>query len=192
MALKDFRHALDSPQPGMKICGKCQKEFPRNADWFDRDKDKVDGFKRWCKQCRKERREVKELEQSHALVKTLDAAVVANLSEARPGGSVTPHQLEFYQCLTTLFGGVQGAAMHWMATFIAAQPGSQTRERLLGQYNKLMIACSDSNKISPPPELMSDEELNTAISRDEERIRRNEEKMRQDSIPGTVVIGDDE
>ncbi len=162
----------------MKVCGKCQKELPATADHFDRDREKPDGLKGWCKQCRKERAELDTLKEQAAMIETLDKAVLANLMEAKPGGSMTPHQLEFYQCLTAMFGGAQGAAMHWMGTFIASKPGSQTRERLLGQYSRLMEACSESSKVSPPPDLMSDEELAASIARDEERMRRNESKLK--------------
>lgn len=167
---------------GTKVCGKCQKELPKNSDFFDKDQSKDDGFKKWCKSCRKERREVADMQQKISLVETLDSAVLKNLVDARPGGSITPHQLEFYQCINALFGGVQGAAMHWMATFVASKPGSQTRERLLGQYAKLMQSCSADSKVSPPAEMMTDEELQAAINRDEERIRRNEQKLREGSI----------
>jgi hypothetical protein len=172
----------------MKICGHCQKELPKNTDWFDRDQSKEDGFKNWCKACRKERRELARLQEAASIIDTLDKVVVANLANARPGGSDTPHQLEFFQYATMILGGVQGAVQFWAANMIAAKPGSQTRERAMGQYLKLMESCSGDGKVSPPPELMSEEDLKAAIARDEERMRRNEQWMK-DNPPfnGNVI-----
>ncbi len=170
--------------PGIKRCeGPCGKELPKNSDWFDRDRSKEDGFKSWCKKCRAERREVQKLKEHAELFKALDAGVIANLCKAGPGGSLTPHQLEFYQYVTALLGGSQGAAMQWAANFIAAPPGSSIREKMLSNYQKLMISCSGDGKVSPPPELMSDEDLNAAIARDEERMRRNEERLKSEPPP---------
>lgn len=174
-----------------KECGRCGKVFPKTLEYFETDKSKRDGLRGWCKTCRKERREVRNAAKAVDLVQSLDKAVIENLAHARPGGNITPHQLEFYQCLTTLFGGVQGVAMQFVSTYIAANPGSQTRERLLGQYCKLMAACSNDQKVSPPAELMSDEELSAAIERDEERMKRNEQKMREGSIDGSVNHGNE-
>lgn len=173
------RKRYDVPAEGMRFCqGACRRELPASEDFFDRDASKPGGFKLACKKCRKERRELEKLRQASDVLAVLDRSVLANISETRPGGSVTPHQLEFYQILTGLFGGAQGAAMNWMANYIAAPAGSQTRERMLGQYTRLMEACSSDSKVSPPAEMMSDDELNAAIKRDEERMRRNEERLK--------------
>lgn len=168
--------------PGMRRCGRCQKELPASADWFDRDETKEGGFKLWCKKCRKERREVSRLAKAANVVETIDKAVLANLTDARPGGSLTPHQLEFLQCTTAMCGGVQGVAMLWLAQLTAAPPGSAERGRMLAQYLRLMEVCSADSKVTPPAEMMSDEELNAAIARDEERMRRNEQKLREGGV----------
>jgi hypothetical protein len=70
-------------------------------------------------------------------MKTLDMSVMANLADARPGGSTVPHAAEIYQCAMALMGGVQGYAMHYVGNLMAAKPGSQTRERMLTGLMKL-------------------------------------------------------
>lgn len=159
------------PASGMKVCGHCQKEFPKNKDWFDRDSCKEDGFKNWCKKCRQERRNKQQLVEAASLMQKLDLSVVSNLSNSRPGGTDVPHAAEIYQNVMALFGGVQGFAMHWMGTFISAKPGSQTRERMLTGMQKLSQAVSDSNKVSMPSDLMSDEDLDKVMKEREARMR---------------------
>ncbi|MZK53643.1 HNH endonuclease [Clostridium beijerinckii] len=37
---------------GLKICTKCQKEYPMTAQFFSRDKSNKDGLEFWCKECK--------------------------------------------------------------------------------------------------------------------------------------------
>lgn len=157
--------------PGMKICGKCQQELPKNTDHFDRDSSKPSGFKGWCKKCRAERRAMTQAKEAAQMLEKLDLAIVANLAEAKPGGSCIPHQAEVYQNIMALMGGAQGLAMHFVSTYIAAKPGSMTRERMLGQINKMGASLSESAKVSPPTELMSDEEIEARLKESDERLK---------------------
>jgi hypothetical protein len=161
----------DMPPAGMKWCGRCLKELPQNDDWFDRDATKADGFKNWCKQCRQERNELAKLTEAAEIVKTLDKAMIATLTDSQPGGTTVPHQAEMYQVLMSMMGGVQGWGMHWMAQYISAPAGGQSRERMMGQIQKMAAAVSDSNKVSMPAELMSDEDLEIELKKREERMR---------------------
>lgn len=168
----DARKAIRVRPEGVKLCeGPCHRELPANKDHFDRDASKNYALRAWCKQCRKERREALKLKQSAEYLDTLDKTLIQNIVNARPGGSTLPHQAELYQILMTMMGGVQGWGMHWMAQFTAAPPGSQTRERMLGQMQKLAMANSDSNKVQMPAELMSDEDLESEIKKRDERMR---------------------
>jgi hypothetical protein len=158
-------------QAGMKFCGKCQKELPKNRDFFDQDKEKEDGFKNWCKTCRKERRDLAKAKEAAEMMKTLDLSVLANLADAKPGGTTIPHVAEVYQNVMALMGGVQGYAMHLVANFIAAPPGGQIRQRIIADIGKMGMAVSDSNKVSMPSELMTDDDLETELKRREERMK---------------------
>lgn len=176
---------ITNTPPGMKMCGKCRKELPKNRDFFDRDNSKEDGFKSWCKQCRKERHELAQAKHAAELMKQLDMAVVLNLAQAKPGGTCVPHATEIYQSVMAIMGGVQGFAMHWAGTYTAAQPGSQTRERMLGGMLKLSQAVSDSNKVQMPAEMLTDEDLN-------EEVKRREERMKVIPAEFTEIVDDKE
>jgi len=162
----------------MKICGHCQKEFPRNSDWFDRDGTKEDGFKNWCKQCRAEKRQQKELAEAADTIKKMDLAVLGNLAQAKPGGTTIPHAAEIYQNVMALMGGVQGYAMRLVGELLAAPPGGQIRQRYMTQIDKMAVAVSDSNKVSMPAEMMSDEDLETELAKREARMK---------IVPGTFT-----
>lgn len=155
----------------MKFCGKCQKELPKNRDFFDRDEGKEDGFKNWCKTCRKERRDLAKAKEASELIETLSKSVLANLADAKPGGTTIPHVAEIYQNVMALLGGVQGYSMLLAANLIAAPPGGQVRQRTLSDIAKMGMAVSDSNKVSMPSELMSDEDLEAELKRREERMK---------------------
>jgi hypothetical protein len=155
----------------MKCCGKCGLELPQNGDHFDRDQSKPDGFKNWCKKCRAEKRKAAELSRAASVLETLNKTMIAAIIESRPGGTNIPHQAEMYQILMSMLGGVQGWGMHWMAQYVAAAPGSQTRERMLGQMQKMAAAVSDSNKVSMPAELMSDADLDLELKKREDRMQ---------------------
>ena len=155
----------------MKCCGKCGYELPKNSDNFDKDSSKSDGFKNWCKKCREEKRKMARLDNAAAVLETLDKSMIAAITTQKPGGTNIPHQAEMYQVLMSMMGGVQGWAMHWLAQYTASAPGSQTRERMLGQMQKMAAAVSDSNKVQMPADLMSDEDLDAEIKKREERMR---------------------
>lgn len=156
---------------GMKVCGKCQRELPKNTDFFARDQEKEDGFKSWCKVCRKESRDLAKAKEAAEVLKTLDMGILRNLAEAKPGGTTVPHVAEIYQNVMALLGGVQGFSMHLVANLHAAPPGGQIRQRILHDVLKMGEAVSDSNKVSMPAELMSDDDLETEIKRREDRMK---------------------
>ena len=164
-------HISERPDVGEKRCGKCQKDFPRTTDFFDKDSSKHGGFRNWCKKCRKEKQEFMQAHAAAELLKKLDLTVISNLADSKPGGSNIPHAAEIYQNVMALMGGAQGFAMHWAGTFIASQPGSQTRERMLAGMQKLSQAVSDSNKVQMPSELMSDADLQAEIERREQQMK---------------------
>jgi hypothetical protein len=152
---------------GMKVCGHCCLEKPANDDHFDVDQSKPDGFRNWCKECRKNKNELKRLKAAADVIDTLDKELLRNLSQAKAGGSNVPHIAQICEAITHILGGHQGVAQHWVSNMLAAKPGSQTRERMLTGYIKQIAVLSDSNKVSMPAELMSDEDLEAEIARRE-------------------------
>lgn len=133
------------------------------ATGFDRDATKPDGYKSICKTCRSHIAETKRLEHAADMLKALDLGLVRALANSKAGGTDVPHLAEIYQSIIHLLGGVHGLAQQYVATYIASRPGSQTRERLLGQVVKMGEVVSDSKKVEMPVELMSDQDLEREI-----------------------------
>jgi hypothetical protein len=152
---------------GMKVCGHCCLEKPANDDHFDVDQSKPDGFRNWCKECRKKRADLKRLKNAADVIETLDKELLRNLTKSKNGGSNVPHIAQLCEAIVHILGGHQGVAQHWASNMIAAKPGSQTRERMLTGLIKQLAVLSDSNKVSMPAELMSDEDLEAEIARRE-------------------------
>jgi hypothetical protein len=151
----------------MKVCGHCCLEKPANDDHFDVDQSKPDGFRNWCKECRKKKQDMKRLKNAADVIETLDKELLRNLTKSKNGGSNVPHIAQLCEAIVHILGGHQGVAQHWASNMIAAKPGSQTRERMLTGLIKQLAVLSDSNKVSMPAELMSDEDLEAEIARRE-------------------------
>lgn len=89
--------------------------------------------------------------------------------------TTVPHAAEFLEELTRAFGGTQGLARHFLATYLSATPGGQTRQKMLGQFITLAQKVSDQDKAQVPMEHLTDEEI-------ERELRR---RLQRDSIPGS-------
>lgn len=157
--------------PGKKLCGSCNRELPATYEFYGKDEARDDGFTKWCKECRSERRKMKELDKAADVIKALDAALLANIAKARPGGSSVPHLAELYQLGVQIFGGPQGLMMHYAATFKEAKPGSMTRERLLSNFIKMGMVLSDSKKVNMPAELLEDADLLAEVEKREAQMK---------------------
>lgn len=147
--------------PQEKHCKRCD-EFKEIAS-FDRDATKEDGYKAVCKPCRAEVQKAKRLGDSIDVLRQLEKNVITGLANSKPGGTDVPHVAEIYESAIGMLGGVHGLVQQMWATYLAAQPGSQTRERLLGQIIKIGMVISDSKKVEMPVELMSDQDLQREI-----------------------------
>lgn len=171
MAGKPSLRTLTKRTPeGMKVCGHCCEELPANDDFFDKDGSKEDGLRNWCKKCRKNKQEMKRLKNAANVIDAIDKELLKGLTQSKNGGSNVPHLAQLCEAIVQILGGHQGVAQHWASTLLAAKPGSQTRERMLSGLVKMVGALSDSNKVSMPAELMSDDDLNNAIAEREARL----------------------
>lgn len=144
--------------PDIKFCeGPCQTEKP--IEEFDLDSSKRDGYKAWCKDCRKERRQESASEAVQLAVEHLDSNALAALREMQPGGGNMPPPVIAIERILQLLGGVNGFAMFYVGNMLAAQPGGQVRQRML---EKILVAIQTNAadpRVSKPRHLMSDEEL---------------------------------
>lgn len=158
--------------PGLFVCeGRCGRELPQSADFFDRDSGRQSGFKGVCKECRAADRQMAKLDEMSDKLGKLDDLLSTTLEHADVGGTNVPHIAQIYEEAMGLFGGVKGFALHLLGTYIAAKPGGQTRERILSNLMKIGQAISDEGKLSMPVELMSDDDLNAELAKEGIRLK---------------------
>lgn len=149
-----------------KQCGgPCQKWLP--FEYFDRDTSKPDGFRAWCKACRKAKREAaakaaEEKEIVH-VVQEIEAPILATLSDNNRGGTNLPHESQMLERVIDMLGGVDGLAAFYVAQILAAPPGSVIRERMLNRVWSAIEHLSDESKTTKPIHQMTDKELEARL-----------------------------
>ncbi len=151
------RHNLNNGHYGGRKCkGPCQREL--ELEDFDRDSSKPDGYKAWCKDCRKVDQRSEAKSDIDKAIENLDAKALL-LIKGAAGGTNLPHQTEALEKIVEILGGVGGFAAYYVGNIVAADPGSVTRERMLNKILSAIQLCSDDAKVQKPRHLMSDEEL---------------------------------
>lgn len=150
---------FSSAAKGMKMCNECGMELPATPDYFDVDNDKDDGLKTICKGCRKLGSEVKRNTKISENIDMMDKASLALIRQLARGGSECPHVAELYQNIMQAFDGAGGFAIHFMNQYLAAQPGSTQRTKMLDLLMRLATKVTDSGAAQMPLDLMSDEDL---------------------------------
>lgn len=154
--------------PDLKKCeGTCGMlcELDRAAEFFDVDAENKDGFKKVCKACRSEQRLLRKMAERNRQLETIDQRIVGLLNQARPGGSEVAHIAEIYAKIAALMGGPNGLAMAAVQTYVQAEPGSPTRQKMIGQFLQLANNVTQSGAAKVPLELLSEEELEAEIIR---------------------------
>lgn len=134
-----------SDKTGEKFCTHCgiRKELKE----FHVDASKEDGHRDVCKQCRSELNASKKESRLSAEIKRMEEEGVKTLGTLTDGGSFDPHINEVFEAMMKPFGGVQGWAKHLYATWLACEPGSNKRVKIMdmmmnmaGKVTKLGLA----------------------------------------------------
>ena len=173
--------------PKTKRCGKCQRELPRTNDHYDADASKPDGFRQWCKMCRKGKREAvraREIEKAvgnadlslllkQAVVRA-DAELLKHIGVHPDGGPTMPHTMQALESFMSMFGGLHGFTTYYMAQLIAADPGGTVKQKMLSEITSLIKECSDDAKVGKPPEMMTDDEFEAEVQKRQDRMKRVE------------------
>lgn len=174
----DRQQQAEADLNGNKVCPKCGDTLPLAE--FDVDRSKPDGHKSWCKTCRatselekNNQKIVRNQDAMQELFARIDGEALLSLSIAVSGGTNVPHQIQALEEIIALFGGVKGFALHFVATYQAAAPGSATRERMLLKLLTAIQVASEGGGVSKPRELMSDEELEAAAREHALRIAKD-------------------
>lgn len=174
---------------GEKLCDECGTQFPATADYFHRDAYKEDGLKATCRSCRSKRNIVSEDGAIATRLKKMELESAELLDQLTSGGSSIPHQAELLECLVHAMGGVQGFSKHVMATYLAATPGSATRQKLLDMIVKLTIKVTEHGDANLPVELMTDDDLEKELQRKLMRVKAFKAAAEDDAVESGVNSG---
>jgi hypothetical protein len=118
------------------------------------------GFQHICNECFKAQRAKRKQDrmERRAVTKFVKTASVAR------GGSNIPHTSEMLESIMALFGGVNGMANTMAMQYYAASPGSRIRNQILEMIMKLVARTAETGGTAKPTTLMSDAEIEAAIS----------------------------
>ena len=128
---------LEKDTPGEKWCTNCALRKPLHE--FHKDEQKPDGHRDTCKACRAEMNATRKKQKLDQRLAELEEENLATLDEVSKGGSYDPHINEMFEALMRPFGGVNGFAKQTWATYIACEPGSQKRVKMI----EMMVRLSD-------------------------------------------------
>jgi hypothetical protein len=92
------------------------------------------------------------------------------VKKAARGGSSIPHTSEMLESLMTLFGGSQGLASAMAQQYYAAPPGGRIRTSILEMIMRLVVKTAETGGTTKPTSLMTDDELESAITQRLENV----------------------
>ena len=114
-----------------KWCTNCGKQ--KAIGDFDKDRTRPDGYKDTCKSCRADLRKRQQIAEEDPEIEKMEMDARDVLSTLTEGGSITPKSEELVESLMKPWGGSDGFAKYMFSTYLAAKPGSPTRERILSR-----------------------------------------------------------
>jgi hypothetical protein len=142
--------------PGMKYCTNCG--IKKTYDQFHADATRSDGYRDQCIACRREL--ARAAEYGDGPIRDLEEKGLEILSTmANSGGSFQPHVSEALEEMLTPFGGMRGFSKFFFANYLAAKPGSATRERMLSRITDLIEKVSDIGDADTPLDRMEEGDI---------------------------------
>ena len=153
-----------------KQCESCGVSFPTTEEYWHRDRQQPDGYRKTCKMCRAEDKKEKENELIDARIAAIEKEGFNLLANLTKGGSDIPHMAETFQKLIEVFGGPGGFAQHFMASFLSTSLGSATRQKMLDTVLRLNIKVSESGAAQKSLEEITDEDLDREIEETAKRL----------------------
>lgn len=144
-------------------CKQCHSWLPMNGRFFDHDRRNKSGFRDTCKQCRAEERKVQADKEILKRIGEVDAGAAEFLEKlAAADTKSTPELRELAQSMMHAFGGAEGFAKHYLGNFLAAKPGSTTRQKALDRIMTMMEKMALSGKGSMDD--MTDDEIRDELA----------------------------
>jgi len=146
-------------------CSCCLHDLPLTKEFFDYDAHRPNGFRGVCKKCRSENHKKKRDTQVKEKLEALDTQAMGAMQALVEGGSDVPHVAEVFQRIMEGFEGVGGFAKHFLGTYLAAKPGSTTRQKMIDSVLRLAAKVSESGASQIPVDLLGDEDLQQELER---------------------------
>ena len=147
----------------MQQCLECGIEKPLTTEFWHKDSGRASGMRTRCKECvRKLDRATKDHVLSACLARLEMQALdlLNNLADPnKPVSNKTYHVAELYERITFYFGGADGFARQVAATYFSAVPGSQIRQRILGDVGRMAAKVSDMGAVERDLRHVSTEDL---------------------------------
>jgi hypothetical protein len=178
----------DGPIVQSRACEACGEVRPLTPKNWPRVVGTQHTFQVICKACHKAQKGKRKLERMEG------RSVQAFVKQAKTGGSNIPHTSEMLESIMSLFGGSQGLASTMAQQYWAAPPGGRIRTSILELIMRLVVKTAESGATAKPVSLMSDEEIEAALSKRLETVASAHKNLsylqEQDavSIPGLNLM----
>lgn len=114
------------------------------------------------------RKSVEEVTVSHDDM-VLD--LVNELGDMKVDPNNLPHIASVLENLMRAFGGVEGFSRHVALNYLAAKPGSLTRNKMLQSIMSMAVKVSESGAAKVPLELLDDSDIEREIEKRARRLR---------------------
>jgi hypothetical protein len=144
-----------------KWCTNCGKQ--KSIGEFDRDRTKTDGHKDTCKPCRADLRKLERINEEDPEIDKMEQDARDVLATLTDGGSITPKSEEFVESIMKPWGGSDGFAKYMFSTYLAAKPGSPTRERILSRIMDVVERHNNREQQSGSLEDMDTQSVNAVL-----------------------------
>lgn len=147
-----------------KTCTRCGDKKPMTPDYFHIDKQKVDGFRSVCVECRKKTDVVKNHKKAVEFFDTCDKEIRKIVKNpAKQSGSLIPHKTMLLETFMHAFGGLDGYVDDCMRNYRDCPEGSAMRQRHLEFVGKLLMSVSDDGGADRDTKDMTDDDLKRAF-----------------------------
>lgn len=179
----------DGPAIQSRVCEACGQIRPLTPKYWPRVPGTQHTFQVICKGCHKAQRDKRKLERMER------RSVSAFVKKSKDGGSNIPHTSEMLESIMSLFGGSQGLASTMAQQYYAAPPGGRIRTSILEMIMRLVVKTAETGGTSKPVSLMSDEEIEAALSQRLENVVATHKNLTYikdhqdaDSIPALGIM----
>lgn len=150
---------------GQQRCRKCGNWLPMTGHYWHADRSQPTGLHRECRQCRALKKQDDERVKIAKRVAQLDENSLTFLDSLvnSPVAYGVPEARAMAADLLYAYGGSAGFARHYLANFLAAEPGSAVRQKHLDRIVGLIEKLSSTGKVAIKQ--MGDDELREELSR---------------------------